>query len=218
MNGPHDMGGFTGFGPVRPEANEPVFHTQWERRAFAINLAMGMTGSWNIDEARHARERLDPLQYWSSSYYQYRHYGLEMQLAERGLANPDEIASGRMSEPPRAVKRVATAAMIPGILASGGPATRATNRPQGFQIGDKVRARNITPHGHTRLVRYARGREGEIVLVHGTHVLPDSSAHGKGDDPQWLYTVRFTARELWGKDTGDCVCIDLWEPYLEALP
>jgi nitrile hydratase len=217
MNGPHDMGGFTGFGPVRPEENEPVFHTQWERRAFAINLAMGMTGSWNIDEARHARERLDPLQYWSSSYYQYRHYGLEMQLVQKGLASPEEIASGTSSAPPSAVKRVATAAMIPAILASGGPATRPSNRPQGFQIGDKVRARTITPDGHTRLVRYARGRIGEIILVHGTHVLPDSSAHGKGDDPHWLYTVRFTAMELWGKDTGDSVCIDLWEPYLEAL-
>jgi nitrile hydratase len=84
-------------------------------------------------------------------------------------------------------------------------------------LGDKVRARNITPEGHTRLVRYARGRPGEIVLVHGTHVLPDSSAAGLGDDPHWLYTVRFTARDLWGKDTNDSVCIDLWEPYLEAV-
>ena len=107
--------------------------------------------------------------------------------------------------------------MIPGILGSGGPSTRPSNKPQGFAIGHKVRARNITPPGHTRLPRYARGRLGEIVAVHGTHVFPDSSAQGLGDDPQWLYTVRFTARELWGKDTSDTVCIDLWEPYLEAL-
>lgn len=217
MNGPQDMGGFTRFGPVRPEADEPVFHSEWERRAFATNLAMGMTGSWNIDQARHARERLEPLQYWSSSYYEYRHHGLELQLLEGGFVTPEELASGRASSPPRPVKRVAGAAMIPGILASGGPANRPSNRPQGFQIGDKVRARNITLEGHTRLVRYARGRLGEIVLVHGTHVLPDSSAAGLGDDPHWLYTVRFTARELWGKDTKDSVCIDLWEPYLEAV-
>ena len=86
-----------------------------------------------------------------------------------------------------------------------------------FAIGDKVRARTMNPHGHTRLPRYARGRAGEIVAVHGTHVFPDSAAHGLGEDPQWLYTVRFSARELWGKDTPDAVCIDLWEPYLEAI-
>lgn len=217
MNGPQDMGGFTGFGPINPERDEPVFHSEWERRAFATNLAMGMTGTWNIDEGRHARERLDPVTYWSSSYYQYRHYALVLQLLELGLIAPGEEESGKSSAAPKPVKRVVTAAMIPEILRQGGPASRPSNRPQGFAIGDKVRARNITPEGHTRLVRYARGRVGEIVLVHGTHVLPDSSAHGKGDDPQWLYTVRFTARELWGRDSNDCVNIDLWEPYLEAL-
>jgi nitrile hydratase subunit beta len=217
MNGPHDMGGFERFGPIDPEAGEPVFHSEWERRAFAANLAMGMTGAWNIDEARHARERLDPLQYWSSSYYEYRHYGLALQLIEGGWITASEAETGKSAGPPRPVKRVATAAMIPGILAKGGPATRPSDRPQGFQVGDKVRARNVTPEGHTRLVRYARGRVGEIVLVHGTHVLPDSSAHGKGDDPHWLYTVRFTARELWGRDSRDFINIDLWECYLEAV-
>ena len=215
MNGPQDMGGFMSFGPINPEKDEPVFHREWERRAFALNLAMGMTGTWNIDQMRHARERLDPLTYWSSSYYEYRHYGLEKQLAEQGLATLEEMKSGHKSVPALPVKRVAKAQMIPAILNSGGPATRPSNLPQGFQIGDKVRARNITPDGHTRLVRYARGHTGEIVMVHGTHVLPDSSAHGKGDDPQWLYTVRFTARELWGHDNNDAVNIDLWEPYLE---
>ena len=101
--------------------------------------------------------------------------------------------------------------------AAGGPADRPSNRPQGFAPGDHVRTRSINPDGHTRLPRYARGKVGEIVAVHGTHVFPDSNAHGLGEDPQWLYTVRFTAQELWGKDTRDCVMIDLWEPYLEAL-
>lgn len=217
MNGPHDMGGFDRFGPLNPEPDEPVFHSEWERRAFALNLAMGMTGAWNIDAARHARECLPPLQYWSSSYYEYRHYGLERQLIDAGLATADEIVSGRMAVPARPVARVATAGMIPAILRQGGPANRPSDRHQGFHSGDKVRVRNATPEGHTRMVRYARGRVGEIVLVHGTHVLPDSSAHGRGDDPHWLYTVRFTVRELWGRDTRDSVCIDLWEPYLEAL-
>jgi nitrile hydratase subunit beta len=217
MNGPHDMGGFTGFGPINPEAGEPVFHEAWEPRAFAINLAMSMTGSWNIDQARHARERLPALTYWRSSYYEMRHYALITQLIDLGFVTAEEEASGRMTVPPRAVKRVPAASAIPGILASGGRADRPSNTTPAFAAGDKIRTRNFSPQGHTRLPRYARGRVGEIVTVHGTHVFPDSSAHGKGDDPQWLYTVRFTAQELWGKETRDCVCIDLWEPYLAAL-
>jgi len=217
MNGPHDMGGFTGFGAVNAEADEPVWHHDWEPRAFALVLAMGMTGSWNIDEARHARERLPAMQYWRASYYEMRHHALVLQLIELGLVSAIEEQRGRMEVPPKPVKRVASAAMIPAILAGGGPADRPCNRPQAFSAGDKVRTRTINPEGHTRLPRYARGKAGEIVAVHGTHVFPDSSAHGLGDDPQWLYTVRFTTRELWGKDTKDAVCIDLWEPYLEAL-
>lgn len=215
MNGPHDMGGFTGFGPVRPEAGEPVWHADWEPRAFALVLAMGMTGSWNIDKARHARERLPALQYWRASYYEMRHDALVQQLIEFGLVTAMEEEQGRMAVPPKPVKRVVAASEIPGILEAGGPAQRPSNRPQGFAVGDTVRTRNINPEGHTRLPRYARGRLGEIVSVHGTHVFPDSNAHGLGEDPQWLYTVRFSAQELWGKDTRDAVCIDLWEPYLE---
>ena len=217
MNGPHDMGGFTGFGPVAAEIDEPVFHSEWERRTFALNLAVGMNGMWNIDEARHARELLEPIRYWSSSYYQYRHDALEAQLLALGMVSAEELGAGQMATPPVRVKRVAKAEDIPTILNTGGPADRPCNRPQLFRIGDRVRARMMTPQGHTRLVRYARGRVGEIVRVHGTHVLPDSSAHGRGDDPQWLYTVQFSARELWGKDTNDSVCIDLWEPYLEPV-
>jgi nitrile hydratase len=146
-----------------------------------------------------------------------RHYALELQLIELGLATAAEEQQGRMIEPPKPVMRVATAEIVPAILAAGGPSDRPSNKPQGFAPGDKVRARNINPAGHTRLPRYARGKAGEIVAVHGTHVFPDSNAHDLGEDPQWLYTVRFTAQELWGKDSKDSVCIDLWEPYLEAL-
>jgi nitrile hydratase beta subunit len=217
MNGPHDMGGFTGFGPVRPEAGEPVRHAAWEPRAFALVLAMGMTGQWTIDEARHARERLPALDYWRASYYEMRHDALVMQLIEHGLVTGAEEGRGRMAVPPRPLERVPGAEMIPAILAAGGPADRPSGRPQAFAAGETIRTRNMHPGGHTRLPRYARGRTGEIVAVHGTHVFPDSSAHGRGEDPQWLYTVRFTAYELWGKKTNDAVCIDLWEPYLEKL-
>ena len=69
MNGVHDMGGMQGFGPVRPEPNEPLFHAPWERQALAMTVAMGACGQWNIDISRSARESLPPAQYLSSSYY-----------------------------------------------------------------------------------------------------------------------------------------------------
>ena len=215
MNGPHDMGGFMGFGPIAPEKDEPWFHAPWERRAFALILATGMTGSWNIDISRHARERLPAMQYWSSSYYEVWIAGLMTLMKEAGLVSPDEIAAGHSLLPPKIVKRVATAGMIPAILEKGGPANRQCGLKASFHPGDKVRTRNMTADGHTRLPRYARDKPGEIIRVHGTHVFPDSSAHRLGDNPQWLYTVRFTAKELWGHDNNDHVMLDLWEPYLE---
>jgi nitrile hydratase beta subunit len=215
MNGPHDMGGQAGFGPIAPESDEPSFHEPWERRAFALFLAMRMTRSWNIDISRHARERLPAMQYWSSSYYENWIAGLVKVMTDAGLVNPDEISSGRASTLPKPVSRVASAMMIPAILQKGGPANRKCDLKAGFQIGDKIRTRNINTEGHTRLPRYARGRAGEIIAVHGTHVFPDSSAHRLGDNPQWLYTVRFTAKELWGHNNTDSVMLDLWEPYLD---
>ena len=216
MNGPQDMGGMMGFGPVAPEPDEPWFHAGWERRAFALTLAMGATGSWNIDASRHARETLPPLTYWSSSYYEIWLEGLIKLMGERGLVSAEEVRTGKSTEPARPVTRVLKAGMVEGVLARGGPADRPPPAPARFKPGDKIRARNIHPQGHTRLPRYARGHPGEIVRVHGCHVFPDSSAHGKGDDPHWLYGVKFSARELWGHETRDSIHIDLWEPYLEA--
>ena len=215
MNGPHDMGGFAGFGPVNAEADEPVFHESWEPKAFALVLAMGMTGAWNADISRHARERLPALTYWPASYYEMRFYGLILQLLEQGLITAAEDESGRMSAPPRSLPRIPRAAMIPGILAGGSPYSRASRAAPRFAIGDKIRTQNTNPEGHTRLPRYARGKSGEVVSEHGAHVFPDSSAHGLGEDRQWLYTVCFTAKELWGHATDDTVMLDLWEPYLE---
>ena len=217
MNGPQDMGGQAGFGPIVPEKDGPMFHAEWERRVLALTLAIGGTGSWNIDSSRHAREKIPALKYWSSTYYEIWFEALTRLMIEHGLISSAEAASGQMQMPAKSVKRVLKAEMVPATLAKGGPASRPSTRRQLFAVGDRVRARNAHPEGHTRLPRYARGKTGEIVRVHGTHVFPDSSAHGIGDDPQWLYTVRFSARELWGSGSPDHVHIDLWEPYLAPV-
>lgn len=218
MNGPHDMGGMMNFGPVVLEPNEPLFHAPWERQALALNLAMGATGQWNIDQGRAARESLPPAEYLSSSYYEIWIKGLEKLLLSRGLVSGAELAKGRAIDPPRPLARVLKAADVPAALAKGSPTERAGGNPAQFSSGQIVRARQINPTGHTRLPRYVRGKLGTVIAPRGRHVFADSHAQGQGDAAQWLYTVRFEARELWGADTtADSVCVDCWESYLDAV-
>lgn len=217
MNGAQDLGGMHGFGRVHPEPNEPRFHAEWERRVCAVTLAMGATGRWNLDMARGARESLPPAQYFTSSYYEIWLEGLKKLLVQTGLATREEICDGKARTPPATPVRRLTADQITAALARGDPVKREATGPAKFEVGSTVRTRQINPLGHTRLPRYCRGRLGTIVLVHGTHVFPDTHAAGLGEQPQWLYTVRFDAKELWGSDTtASSVCVDCWEPYLEA--
>ncbi|MFT6670159.1 MAG: nitrile hydratase [Afipia broomeae] len=217
MNGAHDMGGVDGFGPVIPEPNEPVFHGEWERRVLALTLAMARPGGWNIDMSRFAREDRSPAEYLSKSYYQIWLAGLERLMHERGLVMPDEVEAGRVLYPPKAGVPVLAPGDVEGMLRRGAPTERdATSTPL-FAIGDRVRAKNIHPQGHIRLPRYVRGHVGVVELLHGAHVFADSNARGDGENPQQLYTVRFTGRELWGDraDPASAVSVDAWESYLE---
>jgi nitrile hydratase beta subunit len=217
MNGAQDMGGTHGHGPVEPEPNEPVFHAEWERRAFALTLAMGMPGGWNIDMSRFARENRKPTEYLSMSYYQIWFAALETMLKERDLIVDDEMVVGHSLHPPKPVKRTLSPGDVAQVLYRGGPTERETNTAAKFKIRDKVRAKNLNPLTHTRLPRYVRGHVGTIERVIGCHVFPDSNARGAGEDPQWLYTVRFDGPELWGTgaDPSVKVSVDAWEPYLE---
>lgn len=216
MNGAHDLGGMHGFGPIAPEADEPVFHEEWERRCFAITLAMGFTGEWNIDKSRFAREQMQPGHYLETSYYEHWLFGLERLLADCRLVAPEEI-EGRQRNETRPVKRILRAPDVASALAKGGPSTREQPAPPRFAPGDRVRARNMHPPTHTRIPRYVRGRVGEVALLHGAHVFPDTNALGQGESPQHCYSVRFSGRELWGPDGDPAthVHVDLWEPYLE---
>jgi nitrile hydratase len=217
MNGVHDMGGMQDFGPVAPEADEPRFHYPWERRAFALQLAMGATGAWSLDQARSARESLPPAQYLASSYYEIWFAGLVALMRERGLVSAAEIASGRKHEPPKALPRRLDGNSVAAALARGASTQRPLPGTPRFAPGDAVRTVNVNPPGHTRLPRYCRGKPGTIVAIHGAHVYPDANARGGGENPHWLYTVRFAASELWGPDTSaTTVHVDCFEPYLEA--
>ena len=223
MDGVHDLGGMHGFGRVEPEANEPVFHEAWEAVVYAIMRASLGTGLYNLDEFRHGVERMDPAHYLRSGYYEHWLDGIARVLTEKGVIAADELEkrteffAARPDAPAAAAVRGAPPA-APQPLQWYAPASeRPATRPPRFAPGDAVITRNIHPTGHTRLPRYARGKRGVIHRQHGTHVFPDSHAHGGGEQPQPLYSVRFDARELWGPsaEPNQHVYIDLWEPYLE---
>ena len=91
MNGIHDLGGMHGFGPVEPEVNEPVFHPEWERRTFALTIAAGYLGRWNLDMSRHSREQMPAAEYLATSYYEHWLWGLERLLVRTGLMTREEI-------------------------------------------------------------------------------------------------------------------------------
>jgi nitrile hydratase subunit beta len=217
MDGAHDMGGVAWSGPVRPEPDEPVFHAEWERRAFAMTLAMAMPGGWNIDMSRFARENRPPDDYLGMSYYEIWLAGLEQLMLQRHLVEADEIAAGAALHPAKPVARTLSADGVTAMLHRGGPTERAATQPAAFAVGDRVRARDIHPSTHTRLPNYVRGHVGRIEAVRGVHVFPDSNASGDGENPQWLYTVSFDGAELWpdAADPALEVTVDAFEPYLE---
>lgn len=217
MNGPQDLGGQMGLGPVAPEIDEPVFHAPWEKRALGLTLCAGAMGHWNIDESRHARENRHPVDYLSSSYYEIWIKGLETLLERHEVVSAAERAVGHSLGASRPPKRVLAAADVPSVLARGGPCDRPVATPPLFKAGDRVRTRNFSPEGHTRLPRYARGRSGTVEAVREGYVLPDTNAHGRGESPEWVYTVVFDGREIWGEgsDPTLTVSIDAWESYFE---
>jgi nitrile hydratase beta subunit len=216
MDGIHDMGGMDGFGKVEPEKNEPVFHAQWEGRCLALNRAMGYARIWTIDETRAGIEELPPDVYLTSSYYKKWALRLENLVVERGLADADEVKAGHALRPGKTLKRKLSAADVPSTLTRGSY-DRPAQAPARFKPGDRVRTKNIHPPTHTRLPRYARDRVGVVEALRGCHVYPDTVAIGKGENPQWLYTVLFEGRELWGDDTDPAlkISIEAFEPYLE---
>jgi nitrile hydratase subunit beta len=217
MNGIHDMGGMQDMGPIRHETNEPVFHMPWEGRTFALNLATAAWDKWNIDARRHEIELIPPGDYLRMSYYERWTERPVQLLLKSGMATREEIESGRPTSgspretPPLTADKVT-------VFGAGALASRNVPVTARFKVGERVRARNINPIGHTRLPRYARGKLGTIHLDHGVYVFPDTNAHFLGEEPQHVYSVRFAARELWGEQAPqrDSVYVDMWDDYLDA--
>ena len=222
MDGVHDLGGMQGFGPVEREQNEPTFHAAWEAVVLAMQHAGRLGLLYNIDEFRHGIERMAPAHYLRATYYEKWLEGMTRVLLEKGVVGAEELTA-RQAFFEQKLDAPATAA-FPGPRPARGasrPASlmdfiRETGATPRFGPGDAVLTCAMHPHGHTRLPRYARGKRGVVHCCHGIHVFPDTNAHGEGEQPQPLYSVRFDARELWGEsaEPNQAVHIDLWESYL----
>lgn len=221
MSRVHDMGGRFGDGPVIPEPEDVKFHADWHPRALAVTLASGSLGKWNIDVSRHARESLAPMDYARFSYYEKWMAGLADMLVGTGVVSRDELSGKVPPTPSPLAEKTLTVDQVPLVLAKGGPADRPSEVTAIFTIGDPVVTRKLAQNaevsgGHTRLPTYAAGAKGRILKLHGTHVLPDSNAHGLGEAPEPLYAVAFPASELWAhpEHPRDEVVLDLWQSYL----
>ncbi|HSS64645.1 MAG TPA: nitrile hydratase subunit beta [Gammaproteobacteria bacterium] len=217
MNGVHDMGGMHGFGRVPFENNQATFHHEWERKVWGLVQASTYPDWLTLDRSRHTLERMPPALYLSYSYFERWLYGLTTKLLEGGLIAIDEVKAGK-----------AAAGTVPRTDASGPDSVnpyahreyrREIDAAPLFKPGERVRTKNLNPAGHTRLPRYARDKVGAVHLHHGAHVLPDANAHSKGESPLHLYTVGFSARDLWGPEAGarDMIFLDIWECHLEQV-
>ena len=213
-NSVHDIGGMHGFGPVEAEAEEPVFHADWEARVYALQRAMGATGLWTIDAGRASLENLPPIEYLAASYYKRWFLGLERRVVAHGLVSEDEISAGRALRP--GVRLNQKLRLDDARAMSFARFDRPAFSAARFKTGDRVRTKNMHPKTHTRLPRYARDKLGTVEAVRGCHVFPDSAALGTGENPQWLYTVVFAGRELWGEEADPSikVSIEAFESYL----
>jgi nitrile hydratase subunit beta len=212
VNGVHDMGGMQDMGPIRPEKDEPVFHAAWEARAFALFVAVAETNRYQI-------EQIPPAEYLRMSYYERWATSLAETLKKAGLATWAEIETGKAIGGKVAGRHVLSVAEVAKMITPEPPASGATSGALRFRVGQRVRARDINPMGHTRSPRYVRGRLGTVERMCGVEPLWDTDTDGRSvtAKPQPVYSVRFPARELWGEKSNqlDSIYVDMWEDYLE---
>jgi nitrile hydratase beta subunit len=220
VQGIADMGGTRGWGPAHPpRRDEPVFEEPWQGRAFALALLSSrLSVGYNPDAFRHALERLDRVAYLDDGYYGRWLNAGELMLTESAILAPGAIdARARnlrgehIEEPP--VPEPARPDYAPTATGS----LRRIGTAPAFTVGERVRARDISPPGHTRLPGYVRGHTGIVDLLQPASVLPDTNAHFQGENPQHVYSVRFDSRELWGAGAEPfAVTAELYESYLET--
>ncbi|HEY2561400.1 MAG TPA: nitrile hydratase subunit beta [Caldimonas sp.] len=201
MDGIHDLGGRQGFGPVRHSPTAAAFHDDWEKRVNALYSLAVKAGIFNMDEYRHAIERMEPRHYLSASYYERSLTSLATLLVEKGLVTRDEL------------ERRADGAFP---LASPSAPGRSNVAPRArFRVGDRVVVRNDHVPGHVRMPAYIRGKRGVVVGESPPYPFPDAAAHGVAAAAEPTYDVRFAAAELWPNASDAAfVHVGVFQSYL----
>ena len=203
MDGPHDLGGREGFGPVVGQ-HDPLFDHEWERRAMAMTLCSFFLGHNNGGSFRHSIERMGAVHYLTTRYYEHWFTGTATRLIEAGFLTLDELEARAGGAVPLS---------SPVAAEPGEQPPPAVVEPE---VGDRVRVRRWHPRGHTRCPLYVRGKVGTVVRLDPPASLPDLEAHGDERRAEVQACVRFEAAELWGPAAGDhAVHVDLWASYLE---
>jgi nitrile hydratase len=202
MDGVHDLGGRQGFGPVRYTHDASPFHERWEVRVNSLYANAVRRGVFNMDEYRHAIERMDPRHYVTASYYERSLTSLATLCVEKGLVTREELERRAQGAFPLAT---------PSAPGRGNVAARSR-----FAVGDRVRVRDESVPGHMRMPGYVRGKAGVVVGISPAYPFPDAHAHGVPSEDEPTYDVRFASEELWpGSSEPALVHVGLFESYLE---
>lgn len=223
MNGVHDLGGVDGLGPVAPAEAEPIFHSEWERRVFAMFIPFALAGL-NLDQFRYGIEKLHPVEYLTGRYYEHWLRTIEDGLVSKGVIDPDDLEARTrqfLEDPDAPLPDASNPEQVEEFLEvyrTGASTRRESDAEPKFSAGDRVRVRNINPTSHTRSARYLRGKVGVVERVYDAFVFPDTNAKEEGENPQPVYNVRFDAADVWGPGLdgeAHTILFDFWEPYLE---
>jgi nitrile hydratase beta subunit len=205
MDGMHDLGGRQGFGRIRYALNAQVFHEPWERRANALYSLAVKLGIFNMDEYRHAIERMEPRHYLSASYYERSLTSLATLCVEKGIFTREEIEQLAQGTFPLALPSAPGRANVSGR--------------EKFKPGDRVRVRTDYVPGHMRMPGYIRGKEGVVVSESPAYPFPDAHGHALAAEDEPTYDVRFRTEDLWN-DAADKALghVAVFQSYLERVP
>jgi nitrile hydratase len=205
MDGVHDLGGKQGFGRVRYTHGATAFHAEWEVRVNSLYALAVRSGIFNMDEYRHAIERMEPRHYITAGYYERSLTSLATLCVEKGIVSHEELERRAQGTFPLA-------------MPSAPGRTNAAHRER-FKPGDHVRVRSDYVPGHVRMPGYIRGKSGVVVSESPAYPFPDAHAHGVGAQDEPTYDVRFRSEDLWPHSADAAlVHVGVFQSYLERNP